>query len=54
MMKLRKQVIDLAISIALRESENTGKKYTACISKALDESCRILGVNRKQFIKMFI
>jgi hypothetical protein len=51
---MRRKVIALATSLALQESEETGSDYTKCISKALDEACLRLGVNRKQFIKMFI
>lgn len=54
MENMRRKVIALATSLALQESEETGSDYTKCISKALDEACLRLGVNRKQFIKMFI
>lgn len=51
---LRKRVINLAAKLAQQESEESGQEYTKCISKALDEACLRLGVNRNQFIKMFI
>ena len=54
MMKLRKQVIDLAVEIALEESKTSNRRYSECVSIALDKACSILKVNRKQFIRMFI
>ncbi|MDO6353987.1 hypothetical protein Q3V94_02665 [Caloramator sp. CAR-1] len=52
--ELRKQVIALATALALQETERTGEDYTRAINKALDEACIRLGVNHKDFIKMFI
>lgn len=52
--ELRRKVINLAAKLAQREAEESGQDYTKCISKALDEACIRLGVNRKQFIKIFI
>lgn len=51
---LKNKVKNLAAELALQEAEETGKDYTECISKALDDACTRLGVNRKEFIKMFI
>jgi hypothetical protein len=51
---LRKKVINTAVSIALRETEKTGEDYSSIISKALNEACEKLGVERKEFIRMFI
>ncbi|WDU84227.1 hypothetical protein [Caloramator sp. Dgby_cultured_2] len=51
---LRKQVLNLATALALQETERTGEDYTRAINKALDEACIRLGVNHKDFIKMFI
>jgi hypothetical protein len=50
---LKRQVINLATILALRESES-GQDYTKCISNALDEACYRLNIDRKQFIKMFV
>ncbi|MDO6353550.1 hypothetical protein Q3V94_00435 [Caloramator sp. CAR-1] len=52
--ELRKQVIALATALALQETERTGEDYTKAINRALDEACKRLGVNHKDFIKMFI
>lgn len=54
MENMRKKVIALATSLALQESERIGSDYTKCINKALDEACLRLGIDRKEFIRMFI
>lgn len=51
---LKRNVKNLAAELALQEAERTGKDYHECISGALDEACKRLGVNRKEFILMFI
>lgn len=53
MEELRRKVINLATSLALQETDRTGKDYTECINGALDEACERLKVNRKDFIRMF-
>lgn len=52
--KIRKMVINLATSLALQESREAGENYTKVISKSLDEACIRLGIEHKDFIKMFI
>lgn len=54
MKELRKKVIDLAASLALQESQATGKDYSECVCKALDEACIRLQIDKKEFIKMFL
>jgi hypothetical protein len=54
MKELRRKVVNIAAELAQQEVERTGKDYKACIDKALDEACIRLGVNRKQFIEMFL
>lgn len=51
---MRSRVINLTCKIAQQEAERTGKSYKECISRALDEACLRLGINTKEFIKMFI
>lgn len=51
---LRRKVINLATSIALQETAQSGQDYCKATNKALDEACERIGVDRKQFIKMFI
>lgn len=51
---LRSKVKNLAAELARQEAERTGEDYKKCISSALDEACTRLGVDRKEFIKMFI
>jgi len=51
---IRKQVLSLATSLALQETAEKGIDYSEAISKAIDEACKRLNVEHKEFIKMFI
>lgn len=51
---IKRKVKNLAAELARQEAEETGKDYHECISTALDEACERLGVNRKNYIKMFL
>lgn len=53
-LKKRKQVLSLATSLALQETAEKGIDYSEAISKALDEACKRLNIEHKDFIKMFI
>ncbi|GIW49182.1 MAG: hypothetical protein KatS3mg079_658 [Caloramator sp.] len=52
--QLRKQVLALATSLALQETERTGEDYSKVIPKALVEACKRLNIEHKDFIKLFI
>lgn len=54
MEELKNKVVNLAITLALQESEGYGTDYSTCTNKALDEACLRLEVNRKEFIKLFL
>jgi hypothetical protein len=47
-------VISLATSLALQETERTGEDYSKVIPKALEEACKQLEIEHKEFIKLFI
>lgn len=51
---LKVKVKNLAVELARQQAEENGKDYHDCISNALDEACKRLGVNSKDFIKMFL
>lgn len=51
---MRRNVLSLATSLALQESAEKGTDYTKAIPVALEEACIRLGIDRKQFIKMFL
>lgn len=53
MKELRRKVIDLATSLALQETEKTGKNYKEAIPGALEEACVRLGISKENFIKAF-
>ncbi|SHF16996.1 hypothetical protein [Caloramator proteoclasticus] len=53
-LEIRKQVLSIATSLALQETERTGEDYSKALNKALDEACIRLGIEHKEFIKMFI
>lgn len=53
-LKIRKKVLSLATSLALQETAEKGTDYSEAISKALDEACKRLNIEHKDFIKMFI
>lgn len=53
-LKIRKKVLSLATSLALQETAENGTDYSEAISKALDEACKRLNIEHKDFIKMFI
>jgi hypothetical protein len=52
--KLKRKIKNLTSNLAQQEAERTGKDYHECISPALDEACRRLGVSEKEYIKIFI
>lgn len=54
LLRIRKQVLSLATSLALQETTEKGTDYSEAISKALDEACKRLNIEHKDFIKMFI
>lgn len=54
MEELKMKFINLATSLALQESNDTGRDYTECINKACNEACIRLGVSSTVFIKMFL
>ena len=51
---IRSKLINMATSLALQESEETGKCYKECTSDALEEACLRLNIDKKEFLKMFI
>lgn len=53
-LKMRKQVLSLATSLALQETAETGQDYSDVLPKALEEACLRLGIEHKEFIKLFI
>lgn len=54
LVQIRKQVLSLATSLALQETERTGEDYSKALNKALDEAFLRLGIDHKEFIKMMI
>ena len=52
--ELRRKVINLASSLAYEETKETGEDYNVVISKSLQEACKRLDIDHKQFIKLFI
>lgn len=54
MNKIKREIKELAYELAHEEANKTGKSYSECISLGLDRACKILKVNRKEFIKMFV
>lgn len=52
--ELKKKIENLAMEIALKETAETGEDYVKAIPKALDKACKMLKIDDKEFIKMFV
>ncbi|BDR82520.1 hypothetical protein [Clostridium tetani] len=52
--EIKNRVMNLATQLALEKVEVYGKTYYRSNNEAIEEACGRLGINRKDFIKMFI
>jgi len=51
--ELRRNVINLATSLAQQESQEKGVDFTTAIPGAIYEACERLDVDRRTFIRLF-